>query len=78
MVFLFSLFIHFILFQIRAFNTFTTLEWIYLSVALVALTVSLGITISRLTVEKPYESDFTFAILLLVTICKNKNFLFNI
>ncbi|GFR02278.1 uncharacterized protein TNCT_407491 [Trichonephila clavata] len=54
--------------KIRAFNTFTVLEWAYLVAALVALTASLGITIQRLTVEKPSESDFTFAILLLLTI----------
>ncbi|GIY97086.1 uncharacterized protein CEXT_299281 [Caerostris extrusa] len=54
--------------KIRAFNTFTVLEWVYLAAALIALTASLGLTIQRLTVEKPSESDFTFAILLLLTI----------
>ncbi|GFS42438.1 uncharacterized protein NPIL_278921, partial [Nephila pilipes] len=54
--------------KIRAFNTFTALEWTYLVAALIALTASLGITIQRLSVEKPSESDFTFAILLLLTI----------
>ncbi|XP_035206033.1 uncharacterized protein LOC118181064 [Stegodyphus dumicola] len=54
--------------KVRAFSTFTVLEWIYLAVSIIALTVSLGITIQRLTTENPSESDFTFAILLLLTI----------
>lgn len=54
--------------KIRAFNTFTALEWAYLAISLIALIASMGITISRLTEEKPSESDFTFAILLLLTI----------
>ncbi|XP_071036138.1 uncharacterized protein [Parasteatoda tepidariorum] len=53
--------------KIRAFNSFTTLEWVYLTTSLIALTVSLGITIERLTVINANESDFTFAVLLLLT-----------
>ncbi|KAG8193733.1 hypothetical protein JTE90_005031 [Oedothorax gibbosus] len=53
--------------KIRAFNTFTVLEWIYLGASIVALTASLGLTIQRFTVEKPSESDFTFGLLLLLT-----------
>ncbi|XP_015907808.1 uncharacterized protein [Parasteatoda tepidariorum] len=54
--------------KIRAFNTFSILEWVYLAIAIIALTASLGITIQRLTVEKTDQSDFTFALLLLLTI----------
>lgn len=59
------------LLQIRAFNTFTALEWAYLVISLIALTICLGITIERLCNEKPSKSDFTFGLLLLVTIRKN-------
>ncbi|XP_054706399.1 uncharacterized protein LOC129216226 [Uloborus diversus] len=54
--------------KVRAFNTFAKLEWAYLTISLIALTISFGITIQRLTVEDADSSDFTFALLLLLTI----------
>lgn len=54
--------------KIRAFDTITIVEWIYLAVSFVGLTTSAGLTIERIVSGDTGTSDFTFAVLLLVTI----------
>lgn len=54
--------------KIRAFETITVVEWIYLGVSFAGLITSAGLTIQRIASGDSGTSDFTFAVLLLVTI----------